>query len=313
MTYYYKGYNIANFVDGSSTTTDISNILTRIFEGGGVISSNYYSVVYYKFPGTENNTTETILKPLDFMYKFLNFTETQDYDGGITPPSATSASVHTLRNAAYQDFNYLTSSTTQQSLNAPAGTTHISAIVIGGGGGGGRGGNSGGGLNGIGGGSGGTGGQGFLYKYTYNSNLKVVVGSGGAAGTNGVKSYITNGSTEIITANGGSLGTNGTTTVAGVGGNGGSVTTVSGTQVYVPASNCTKNTGLKGNNGSGRTGGSMKSLLFLNDIGNIYGSNSGAGGSGGLGGIAGGIASAAFGSNGNQGSSGFVRVFYLIE
>jgi len=299
MTYNYKGINIGTFLAGTNRGDDIG---------------------YLSFPGTNNiadvnaNANDGILRPLGFDY--LN----------------NSSLISNNRYAAYSDFY----ASNKQTISAPAGTTHISGILIGGGGGGGG---QGGGNNpdkgsdrtGAGGGGGSSGVQGFFFKYPYSSNLAIKVGSGGDKGTVAYKTnggagqvggdtILYNNNDAIFTVKGGKGGAGGASASANAngspGGSGGakqtgsSAVTANSVTKYTPSASCTINESVAGQNGSDITfnGGAGGALSYLINPGNNYGR-------GGNGGSANGAGSGA-GANddpGNPGNNGFCRIYYLIE
>lgn len=302
MSYNYKGINISSFLAGTNQNDTVG---------------------YNSFPGTNNiadvgsNYDTALIRPLTLNYMY------QDKD------------LRSFRFAKYSDFAYTTSGD-RQSLSPPAGTTHISCLLIGGGGGGGAGGGGnnpdrGGDTAGQPGGGGGSGAQVFIYKLQYDPNFRVIVGGGGArgnasyrtignAGASGNRSELTYASanTPAVTyaneGGGGSGGAGGSANADGsFVGSGGGHGNASGKRDNPTAINATTNTGVAGSggtlwNGSRGEGGAGGKLNKLLSTATDYG----AGGQGGTT-VARGSGDVANQAHGTAGTHGFCRIYYLIE
>ena len=328
MTYRYKSVDISTFLAGSSSQSNIEyTSLSRGF---------WYPPL--SFPGTNNISDVDAFYDTDIIRPFP------------LPYFINEVSLHTLRFASYTDFIWVsdTQSTisvgfgqpgfipTEQQINAPNGTTHISGVLISGGGGGGAGGGgnnptNGGDTAGQPGGGGGSGAQAFFYRLPFSSPMQVVIGRGGNGGTcqyktkgntgySGTASKLKSPYTNFVVANGGAGGNGGASGNAnndgefvGTGGGGGNASgNLHNPSPTIPA---TTNRGIDGYSGTpyngrisygaGGNGGTLRKYLNTNTA---YGTGGDGGTTDGRGSGAG-----ANDSNAFSGTPGFCRIYFLIE
>ena len=315
--YYYKTNDLNNFLNGTNKEDSIN---FTGFPGSNVLTD------------ATANANDAILRPLALPFKNGN------------------NNLNSYRYAKYKDFYETTIGAKQLlSTHAPAGTSHVSGILIGGGGGGGcqGGGNNpleGSSRSGSGGGGGGSGAQVFFYNYPYSSNFSVQVGQGGDAAINGLNGQIyknkgntggfgyntilfnnsnnTSNNTPIFMAEGGKGGEGGDPATAnanaqtvGDGGVAGVVYKIANASFYTPTATCTKNSGVTGQNGS-VWNGSVASGGIGGDLSRLTTADSDYPyGRGGTGGTSSGVGSGAGANNGygSTGNNGFARIYYLIE